>query len=485
MAKRNRKSYKEKQKYAEAEIGSTGLSISCNRIREDVIPAIRGDKKIKLLEEMVNFDPTIGAFNNMFQSIASSVDWSIKPKDDSDEAMKVKDFIEECLLKDLNVPFSDAIKNALTACQYGFAILEPVYKIRKGKQNDPEKTSLYDDGYIGLSKLAPRYQGSIHHWNFDEKYKKILSITQKNLVTMDDIEIPYKRILHFKFRSFNNNPEGKSIYFNCVVPYLKKKNTSLQEDIRYERGFDGILDIKAPAVLLDPCTKNPAYIQTQKWIKDTAQNIRSGTDVAIAHPEYIKVDILSSGDGNIPDADKIIEREDRNIAVALLSDFFLTSQKSAISGGFTQSKIKIFTNLVKEMLEEIRSVINLNLIPKLLDKNLLDSELMPTLEYSEIGDLDLTNLMLFIQSADKSGLVPPTLSLSNAVLKRLLGNDAPVITQEEFDNYQARREMNTFGYADPKVADQIVADIDKNDSVDDDFVDEANDDSDEQMKNLD
>lgn len=483
MAKRNRKSYKEKQKYAEAEIGSTGLSISCNRIREDVIPAIRGDKKIKLLEEMVNFDPTIGAFNNMFQSIASSVDWSIKPKDDSDEAMKVKDFIEECLLKDLNVPFSDAIKNALTACQYGFAILEPVYKIRKGKQNDPEKTSLYDDGYIGLSKLAPRYQGSIHEWNFDEKYKKILSITQKNLVTMADIEIPYKRVLHFKFRSFNNNPEGKSIYFNCVVPYLKKKNTSLQEDIRYERGFDGILDIKAPAVLLDPCTKNPAYIQTQKWIRDTAQNIRSGTDVAIAHPEYIKVDILSSGDGNIPNADKIIEREDRNIAVALLSDFFLTSQKSAISGGFTQSKIKIFTNLVKEMLEEIRSVINLNLIPKLLDKNLLDSELMPTLEYSEIGDLDLTNIMLLLQSAKANKLVPANYKLCNLVMKTVFGNNAIEFTEEEYNNWLASDKIQQFGYLEPEVAGTAVADISDDDSITVESVEKASEESDNQMKN--
>lgn len=453
--KKNRTNYKLKQAVGQ-EIGNTGLSISNGKVREDTILPLRGPKKIKLLEEMVKFDPTIGAFNNMYQSTASSVTWSIKPKDDTPQAEEVANFINSCLFEDLGHPFQDMIANALTASQYGFALIEPVYKIRNGYNSDKDKNSLFEDGLIGLAKLSSRYQGSITEWNYDDNYKSIISVKQKNPNSFVDNTIPYNKLLHFKHRSFNNNPEGSSLYLNCVTPYLKKKRTSLNEDIRYERGFDGLLDIQAPAPLLDPTTKNPAYLQTQKWIKDTAQNIRAGTDVAIAHPEYIKVGIISSGEGNIPDADKIIAREDRNISVALLSDFFLSAQKSGISGGFTQSKIKIFTNLVKEMLDEIKRVIDFKLIPDLLEKNLMDLTLAPTIEYSEIGDLDLTNLMLFIQSADKSGLVPPTLSMCNVILKRLLGNDAPEITQEEFDNYQKRREVNTWAYGSEDLAEETA-----------------------------
>lgn len=449
--KRNRSKYTEKKTVGQ-EIGYTGLAIGNGRVKEDTILPLRGPKKIKLLEEMVKFDPTIGAFNNMYQSTASSVEWQVKPKDDSDEAKKIADFINSCLFEDLNHPFQDLITNALTAPLYGFSLIEPVYKVRNGFHNDKDKSSKFDDGLIGLSKLSSRYQGSIIRWIYDETGRKISSVVQKNPNTFEWIEIPYNKLLHFRHRSFNNNPEGTSLYLNCVTPYLKKKKTSLNEDIRYERGFDGLLDIQAPAPLLDPTTKNPAYLQTQQWIKDTAQNIRSGTDVAIAHPEYIKVSIISSGDGNIPDADKIIEREDRNIAVALLSDFFLISQKSGASSSLSQSKIKIFTKLVKEMLDEIQQVINFKLIPSLLEKNLMNAQLTPTIEYSEIGDLDLTNLMLFVQSADKSGLVPPTLAMCNAILKRLFGNDAPAVTEEEFNNYQARREVQTFAYGDEKLA---------------------------------
>ena len=56
----------------------------------------------------------------------------------------------------------------------------------------------------------------------------------------------------------------------------------------------------------------------------------------------------------MPDMDVMINRYDKDIARALLADFFPTQQKSGNSAGFTSSKIKTFTNLVKEMLDEIR-----------------------------------------------------------------------------------------------------------------------------------
>ena len=68
---------------------------------------------------------------------------------------------------------------------------------------------------------------------------------------------------------------------------------------------------------------------------------------------------------------------------------------------------------------------------------------MPKLTHSEINDLDLTNLMLFIQSADKSGLVMPTPELSQAIQNQLLGDDAPEINKDDFKKYQNRREVFT------------------------------------------
>jgi len=465
MTKKNRTNHKDEElisvydkagqvrKYTEKELGVTGLAIVLGKVREDTIKQLQGTNKIKILEEMVKYDPIIGAFNNMYKSMATSVKPKIKPKnsDDFDDKTKEKaeaqtKFIQSVLFEDLNHPFQDSLVNALTTPQYGFSLQEPVFKIRDGK------SSKFNDGLIGLKKLAPRYQGSVYRWlpmfcSNDE----LNAVQQRHPVTFEYIDIPYERLLHFTHRSLNNSPEGTSLYLNCVNSYLNKKFATDLELIRLERGFDGLLTITGPAPIFDENTKNPNYKALQIWIKDTLQNVRNGTNVGIAHPEFLKVEIKSAGEGNMPDADKIIDRESRNIATALLSDFFLVQQKSGNSAGFTSSKIKVFTNLVKEMLNEYCKVINSKLIPDLIKRNMMDITLCPELSYTEIADLDLTNLMLFAQSFSK-GYIPYSKDLANVTMDRIFGDDAPHFTDEEIKEMKIDKEIQTVSSDDGTLA---------------------------------
>ena len=141
----------------------------------------------------------------------------------------------------------------------------------------------------------------------------------------------------------------------------------------------------------------------------------------------------------------------KDIAKALLSDFFLTQQKSGTSAGFTSSKIKTFTNLVKEMLDEICNVINHKLIPDLIKMNLMDNTLCPELTHTEISDLDLTNIMLLFQSYEK-GPFPVTLEMSNFLAKQMFGNNTPEFTQEDIDNMLLQRNVTTVSNDDGTLA---------------------------------
>ena len=136
-----------------------------------------------------------------------------------------------------------------------------------------------------------------------------------------------------------------------------------------------------------------------------------------------------------------------------MADFFLTQQKSGNSAGYTSSKIKIFTGLVNEMLDEICRVINHKLIPDLIKRNLMDINLCPELTRSEILELDLTNFMLFFQSFQK-GPVPPSKELANAILKVLLGKNAPKVTDEMFNDWLLRQEVTTVSNDDGTLAGQ-------------------------------
>lgn len=449
MTKRNRSSkdgnYFEITKangVTSSELGVPGVSIKNGNVKEDVIEILRGPKRLKLLEEMVKYDPVVGAFNNMFQSQFMNIDWSVETSEkDNAQAEEVRELFDTILFKDLSKGnFDELVLNAMTKAIYGFAIIEPVFKKRDGYKKDKNKSSKYTDGKIGLAKFAPRYQGSIAEWVFDDKYREIVAVKQKDPNTFNEVELPYDRILHFKHNSINNNPQGQSLYLNTAISYHRKKKTAQSQDQRYDKGFAGILDIELPSAVLDPQTTNANFRAIQQWAKDTGLNASTGRTQSIIRPEFAKVNILSSNNDGI-DASMIISECNREIATALLSDFFLITQKSGNSGALGQAKIKVFKTMINVMLDEVANELNDKLIPMLMDKNALDRNLTPKVSHTEVEDLDLTMLMLHLQSAEKSGLLPPTLRLSNYVTKKVMGSDAPEATEEEFDKYMLRKEI--------------------------------------------
>jgi len=460
--KKNRTSYKEKlnintevknevRKVNTKEYGVSGLSVMMGKPKEDILKILQGPKRISLIEEMVKFDPTVGASDSLISSIASGVKFSIKAKavpEDSTakikkQAQKQKELINSIFFEDLNHPFQNIIQNGLTAPRYGFALLEPVFKIRDGIN------SKFDDGMIGLKKVAPRYQGSIKEWLYENK--DLSGVRQQDPNTFEYIDIPLDKLLHIKYRGINDSPIGQTLYFNCAKAYSYKKYAEEMEMIRAERGFDGFIKITGPSKYFATGSKDPSVLSMQKCISDTLQNARNGSNVGVAFPNFMNLEILSAGNGNAPDMDVMINRYDKDIARALLADFFLTQQKSGSSAGFTSSKIKTFTNLVKEMLDEICRVINHKLIPDLISKNLMDITLCPELVHTEISDLDLTNMMLFFQSFQK-GFIPPSAELANVFLKKVFGEDAPNVTQEQVNDMILRQNVTTVSNDDGDLA---------------------------------
>ena len=443
MAKRNRTVYTEKavnKSGVTTELGSFGLKVMNGKVVEDTIALLKGSNKIKMFEEMVRFDPTIGGVDKMLSSLYAGLKYSLVPANDSPKAKKQMKFIQECLFEDLYEGFNQVIADALTFRTYGFSLLEKVYKKRKGKNSDPFKSSKFNDGRFGISCLSPRYQGSVKEWLFSDDYRRVEYIKQQNPNSFEQLEIPYNKVLHFKNQSFNRNPEGTSLYQNCAIPYFKKKLASKIEDIRHERGFDGIFEMSVPANLLAQ-TADPNTVAFQKYAQDVVENANAGKGCGHVKPNFADTKILSSNSSNMPDPDKIIARCDKDIAVSLLSDMFLMTQKSGSAGSFGTSKIKLFAKFAKALLGQIIEVLNNDLIMELGELNNMDLTLMPKITHSEINDLDLVPLSLLIQSADKSGLIAPTPELSQSVLNQYLGDDAPTVDEDEFYEYQNRREV--------------------------------------------
>lgn len=434
------------------EIGTTydysNVSPKVLRRNEDKFEQIiEKSGQFQLYEDMVLNEPIIGAFNNLIESFVSVEEFYFKPADTSEESKKYSDLIKE-MFDDMEVPFAKTLKDWLTMCPYGFALSEIVLKKRLGyNPNNPLKHSRYNDGLIALRKFASRPQKTITKWNYDN-YGRIESVEQSNPTNRKKVNIPYNRLLHFVAKSYNENPEGRSIYRNCAQSYFNKQRIRRTQAIRFERGFDGIPVIQLPAHWCDKT--DTKFSSFRGWAEDTVKNVRMAQDSGIVMPrilddngkEMVTFEI-KSGDAPIgQNPDEMIQRCDLEMATALLSDFFLSGKTASVSGSLGQVKISVFASFVTLLLSVIVDEINNKLIPLLFELNNFDKTYMPKLIHTNISKLNMVNIMLFVQSLSKHKLMKSTFERDNAITKLVFGNAMPEISREEWDRQQRLEEIN-------------------------------------------
>src|SRR5690606_19406147 len=143
--------------------------------------------------------------------------------------------------------------------EYGFAVNEIVLRRRLFKNG-----AKYNDGLVGLRKLAPRSQDTISGWIFDgpgnnrthiEQDTKYLSNSGSYAGQADatgKIKLPIEKVLLFSASKTKNNPEGNSLYKNIYLAH--KQLTLLQEQqlLSVAKDVQGILKIEIPPQYLDP-----------------------------------------------------------------------------------------------------------------------------------------------------------------------------------------------------------------------------------------
>ena len=429
------------------EIGSTGVYLAnvSGKVNMDPSQLWKGNKKKQFIQEISKNDPYVSAWINSKEAVACKPEWDILPKDTANEkSLEYRDLIRDMLFKDMKISFNDFLLNAFTMSEYGFALCEIVWKKRLGKQKDPNKSSLYNDGLFGISKLSPRYQNSILEWDINDQ-GDIKSVTQSTNNT--SVKIPYEKLLHFKMKSYNEAPEGESVLRGCFMPYWYKKNFMRIQSETFERGFGGFIDIACPTKYLtkDPITKSPSELA--KSLEAFIKNVRQGKEAGLLRPAIkdFEINLIEGKTGAGLDPDKMIERCNTEIVLVLLADSFLGKSKVYQSGDGTSTKTSIFKSFLGLLFEEVKEQINKKLIPMIFEVNGLDEEYMPYLEYGNLDDLDLTAMSWFLQSVSKNcgPLLTNTYELNNYLQKKYMGKLAPVPSEDEYEKAQARAEINS------------------------------------------
>lgn len=398
------------------EHGVTGLKHFSGMVNEEFLKELQGEKGIRLYTEMRENHPIIGGFMHAIEMMTRGVKWSIEAASQAPEDVKAADLVSSCL-DDMEQTWQDTVSEILSFLVYGFSYHEICYKVRRGPdQTDPSYRSRYNDNRIGWSKIAIRSQDSLYKWQFDRD-GSLLGMYQ-HVYEGDagaggyERYIPKDKALLFKARSYKNNPQGRSILRNAVVPFLAQRKIEEIERIGIERDLAGFPIIYAPGKIMGP-KADAAEKQTFMDLVTTVRDVRRDSAEGLVLPSDVykdtnvqqyRVELLSTGGARQFDTNAIVTRYDQRIAMVVLADFLMLGHAGVGSFAMTESKTDLFAVSLLAFLDVIGETFTRDAIPVLLKLNGLTPKETPRLTHAGFDQRDLEALGNYVQSLAQAGM---------------------------------------------------------------------------------
>lgn len=425
------------------ESGFVGLRTSNGWILEEQNRVFRFPAFFKTVTEMRN-DPTIAAALNVYRMMINRVEWKVQPPQDATDVDKQRAaFVQSCM-DDMENTWDQFIAEVVTYIEYGFSVQEKVFRRRLTRNG-----SKHNDGLVGLRKLATRSQDTIRHWYFSDDGRDLVGIGQSlinlengsryiNSMSAKDGIIPIDRskFLLFSVDSVKGNPEGKSLLKNV---YLSYKQLSMLKDqllLGVAKDMAAVPIVYLPPDLMDanaPPEKKAAYQAYQTLVDNVAAGTQRGVILPMMYDEgkqMFEFKLLEGKSNSKFDIPALIKQLQNDILIALNCDVITMGPDVEGSFSIKNSKTNLCAMAIEHRLNEIRDVLNNDLIPQLFALNGWDQERLPTFEYGDIVDLDTEAFSKLVQRVASVGLVEVDRPVINKIRSAMgvpeLAADAPV-----------------------------------------------------------
>jgi hypothetical protein len=387
-----------------SEQGFVGLKVHNKRILEETQSAFRYPAFISTVAEMRN-NPTVGAAMNVYRMMMSRVQWDVEYPVGATATDKARADAVRSMMHDMEgQSWSSFIESVIPYLEYGFGVHEKVLR-RRLKRNG----SKYNDGLVGIRKIAPRSQDTITGWLFSEGGADLLGIEQdistlqnaykfankKNLA--GKIEIDREKFLLFSASANKGNPEGNSIYKKIYLAFKQLTLLQDQELLGVAKDIQGILKIGIPPRYLDPnaSVEDKAAVEGfQKIIDGYNAGTQRGLLVPVMYDTESKLplftyDLMESKGSARYDTEAVIKRLQNDILSALSCDVLKLGAESTGSFSLASAKTSILSLAIDYRLREIAEVLNKDLLVSLYSANGWSLECLPKFVYSDIEEIDI------------------------------------------------------------------------------------------------
>ena len=399
-----------------SEVGLTGLSRGRGKsmVTEEFLRELQGDRGIKVLKEMRDNDPVVGAILFAIDKLIRQVEWRVEQEDAQEADVE---FLEQCM-NDMSHTWQDFISEVLSMLPFGWAYFEIVYKKRSGPQvsgvrnptNAQPPSSKHNDGRVGWRKFSIRAQETLADWLFDET-GGVQGMYQAPPPDFVQRLIPIEKGLLFRTQSDKGNPQGRSFLRNAYRPWYFKKRIEEIEAIGVERDLAGFPVMNVDPQILDP--NAPAEYQAlAASYAEIVVNIRRDQQEGLLLPSVFddnnnklySLELLSSGGARQFDTNGIIQRWDQRIAMTVLADFILLGHERVGSFALSSDKTDLFAVALGAVLDAIKSVLNDYAVPRLWALNGENVENLPTIVYGDVEQQSLAEVSTYLQALSAAGM---------------------------------------------------------------------------------
>lgn len=391
------------------ELGVTGLTRFGQQVDEEFLPQLKGKQGIKVYREMSDNDPVIGACLLAIEMEIRQAKVRIDPGAPTPENRDYAKFIDEAL-QDMSFSWADTLVEILSMLPFGWSYHEVVYKPRQGMWATGGSRSKFTDGYVGWRKMPIRSQDSLFGWDFDDN-GGIKAMIQQAPPDFKEVPIPIEKSALFRPRIHKGNPEGRSVIRNAYRPWYFKKKMEEIEGMGVERDLAGLPMARVnPDILAADAGSSDGELLAS--IEKLVRNVRRDQQEGIIFPleyddngnELYTFELLASQGGRAFSTDTIIARYDQRIAMTMLADFILLGHEQVGSFALSDSKTAVFATALGGFLESIADVFNRHIIPRLLQVNGWEPEILPEMHFEDIETPDLTALGGYIGALAAAGV---------------------------------------------------------------------------------
>ena len=416
-----------------SQTSNNGVRVIAGHIAEEENRALRWPFAMQTYSQMLK-DATIAPAVAAVEMAIARVPWVVEatPGKEEEQAKQVM-FLNQIMI-DMEQPFAESIRFLGTHNSYGFAASEKVYRFR-----ERSKGSKFNDGLIGLKKLAPIPQESIVAWNFKDKGKDLDGLYQAppqvsnrnnfdTSVTNEPTFIPRKKFILVKNNSNKNSPEGVSPLKSVYRAWRNKEAMENYEATSVAKDARGLKVLYLPPQYMSPdaAPEDKAVLDYyQRGISSLNNNEQSSMILPMFRDEkgnkMFELDVVSVMGTSANDVDKIIQRYRKELVTGLMASQLILGQEGGGSFSLAESLDSVTKMVVSARLTQITEQLNHDLIPQLFALNGWDITDTPKFKYGEVSTESLDEIGKYVQRTAAVGMFPKTPEAVNYVTSRLGG----------------------------------------------------------------